>query len=126
MACLYSVNPAQQRMVVTLTHCQNKVQLSCAPIYPSILFGSGWARHIQAPHIHTHKRVYICTHVELPTALLIVKMVYQSNGEIKGEKEGCWGWWQRGFECNSQRPSLHRLKCISLLSFCRHREKAIR
>lgn len=93
MACLYSVNPAQQRMAVALTHCQNKVQLSCAPIYPSILFGSGWARHTQAPHIHTHthKCVYTYTHVELPTMLLIVKMVFQSNGEIKGEKRGVLG-----------------------------------
>lgn len=32
----------------------------------------------------THRRH---THVELPTTLLIVKMVFQSNGEIKEEKE---------------------------------------
>lgn len=67
---LTSVNPAQQHLVVTLIHCQNKVQLSCAPIYPSILY---WVW------------------VGLPTTVLIVKMVFQFSGEIKGEKErGAW------------------------------------
>lgn len=45
------------------------------------------------PHTYTHTQtcVHIHTHVELPTMLLIVKMVFQSNGEIKGEKRGVLG-----------------------------------
>lgn len=77
---LNSVNPAQQRWVVTLIHYQNKVRLSRAPIYPSILLWV-WVGLPHTDNTHTH------THVELPTTVLIVKMVFQSSGEIKGEKE---------------------------------------
>lgn len=76
---LNSANPAQQRLVVTLIHCQNKVQLSRVPIYPPILLWVWVATHRQLMHTHTH--------VALPTTVLIVKMVFQSSGEIKGEKE---------------------------------------
>lgn len=87
-----------------------------------VCIGSGWA--CQDATTHTQTITHTHTHGELPTTVLIVKTVCQSSGEIKGKKER--GRWVRGGECNSQRPSLHRLKCISLPSFFRHREKAIR
>lgn len=46
--------------------------------------------HTDNTHTHvggarTHTRTH--RHVELPTTVLIVKIVFQSSGEIKGEKE---------------------------------------
>lgn len=51
---LNSANPAQQCLVVTLIHCQNKVQLSRIPIYPPILLWVWVATHRQHMHTHTH------------------------------------------------------------------------
>lgn len=74
-------------VAVALILHDNTVQGSFEPIYLSTLL---WV-WVGLPHTddHTHTHTNTLTQTELPTTVLIVKTVYQSSGEIKGEKE--WG-----------------------------------